>query len=147
MNIVGWFLVSIAMPLTLPALGILPLQLLPLPVPIGRIRLMATVKDGQLCWAVVAMGASAIYELWHAVTVHRPLPSWSGIALSAIIVAMLAGMALASGGAVFSSPLLTTKAGGLRAWAVHYRVFVGSVVLGAVVALAYTALHASLLDS
>jgi hypothetical protein len=91
-------------------------------------------------------GASAIYELWHAVTAHRSPPSWSGIALSAIIVAMLAGISLAGAGAVFSSPLLTTRAGGLKAWASHYRVFVFSAALSVVVALAYSALHASLLD-
>lgn len=49
MDFVGWLLVSIVMPLTLPALGVVPLQLLPVPVPTGRIKLMATVKDGQLC--------------------------------------------------------------------------------------------------
>jgi hypothetical protein len=145
-DFVGWFLVSIVMPLTLPALGVLPLQLLPLPAPTGRIRLMATVKDGQLCWVVVAMGASAIYELWRAITAHRPIPPWSGIALSVIICAMVAGMSLAAGGAVFSSPLLTTRPGGLKAWATHYRVFVTSAALSAVVALAYAALHASMLE-
>jgi hypothetical protein len=145
-DFVGWFIVSIVMPLTLPALGVVPLQLLPLPVPIGRIRLMATVKDGQLCWVVVAMGASAIYELWRAITAHRPIPSWSGIALGAILIAMLAGILLAAGGAVFSSPVLTTRAGGLKAWAGHYRVFVFSAVLSAIVALPYAALHASLVD-
>lgn len=95
---------------------------------------------------MVALGASAIYELWRAITTHRPIPPWSGIALSVIICAMLAGMSLAAGGAVFSSPLLTTQSGGLKAWAAHYRVFVASAVLSAVVAVAYALLHASLLE-
>jgi hypothetical protein len=47
-------------------LGILPLKLLHLPVPVSRLRLMATVKDGQLCWAAIGISASAIYDLWEA---------------------------------------------------------------------------------
>lgn len=145
MDFAGWFLVSVVLPLTLPVLGVLPLQLLPLPVDIARIRLMATVKDAQLCWAVVAMGATAIYELWRAITAHHPVPPWSGIALGAILLAMAAGMVLAAGGAVFSTPLRAEPAGGVGAWVGHYRVFAFSLLLSAVMAFAYAALHASLI--
>ncbi len=52
MNFAGWFLINIVVPLTLPALGVRPLQARP--VPVGRIRLSVIVKGGQLCWAVPA---------------------------------------------------------------------------------------------
>ena len=64
-------------------------------------------------------GASAIYELWHAVTADRPVPPWGGIALRVMIFAMLAETVLAVGSAVFSAPLRTTRAGGVRAWVIQ----------------------------
>lgn len=53
MILTGWFLVNIVGPLLLPVVGILPLRLLPLGIPSANLRLMTTVKDGQLCWAVM----------------------------------------------------------------------------------------------
>jgi hypothetical protein len=63
MVLAGWFLVNILAPLLLPVLVILPLKPLHLPVPPSRLRLMAAVKDGQLCWGAIGISASAIYEL------------------------------------------------------------------------------------
>jgi hypothetical protein len=60
----AWFVVNILAPMLLPIAGILPLRLVPVGVPV---KLMAIVKDGQLCWAAVAMGASSLYETFAAV--------------------------------------------------------------------------------
>jgi hypothetical protein len=144
MILTGWFLVNIVGPLLLPVVGILPLRLLPLGVPSASLRLMVTVKDGQLCWAVIAMGAATIYELWEAMEAHKNIPTWGGLALAGVILVMLPAMLVAAGGAVFSTPLRVASGGGLRAWAAHYRVFVGSVVMTAIAAFAYTNLHFSL---
>ncbi len=57
----GWFAVNILAPLFLPFIGLLPLKLLPLDAGVrDNLRLMAIVKDGQLCWAAVAMGAASL---------------------------------------------------------------------------------------
>lgn len=144
----GWFLVNILGPVALPVFGILPLALLPLGAgPLANVRLMATVKDGQLCWAVVAMSASTIYELWDAIEAHRQVPTWAGFALTAAIFIMLPAMLLAAGGAVFSTPLLHGAASGsasIPRWLRHYKVFVASLILTLVAAAVLTNLHFSI---
>jgi hypothetical protein len=140
----GWFLVNIVAPLGLPILGLLALKLLPLPGAPPTLRLMTTVKDGQLCWAVIAMGASTIYELWDAMAAHKNIPPWGGVAMAGVVFVMLPAMLLAAGGAVFSTPLLTTARAGLRAWMTHYRVFVGSTIMTVIAAVTYTNLHFAL---
>jgi hypothetical protein len=140
----GWFLVNILAPVGLPLLGLLMLKLLPLPGPPATLRLMTTVKDGQLCWAVVAMGASTVYELWTALAAHKTIPPWGGIALAGILLVMLSAMLVAAGGAVFSTPLPTTPPAGAAAWMRHYSVFVGSAIMTVIAAITYTSTHFSI---
>jgi hypothetical protein len=144
MILTGWFLVNIVGPMLLPVIGILPLRLLPLPASVDGLKLMTTVKDGQLCWAVIAMGSSTIFELWEALQAHKSVPAWGGLALGGVILVMLPAMLLAAGGAVFSTPLLSGSAGGVKAWMAHYRMFVGSAIMAVIAAFAYTNLHFSL---
>jgi len=141
MVLTGWFFVNIVAPLLLPVVGILPLRLLPLGAHPSGLLLMSTVKDGQLCWAVIAMGTSTIYELWVALEAHKQVPTWAGVALAGVILIMLPAMTVAAGGSVFSTPIRTTSARGFRAWFLHYKVFVASVVMAAVAAFIYTELH------
>ena len=140
----GWFLVNIAAPVLLPVIGILPLRLLPLPVPPASLRLMATVKDGQLCWAVIAMGAATIYELWEAIIAHKAIPDWAGLAFAGTILVMLPAMLVAAGGAVFTTPLVAAPPGGLIGWIGYYKVFAGSAVMTVIASFAYTILHFSI---
>jgi hypothetical protein len=145
----GWFLVNIIAPLALPILGLLVLKLLPLPGPSDNLRIMTTVKDGQLCWAVVAMSAATIYELWTAFEANKHLPGWRDLALATTILIMLPAMLLAAGGAVFSTPLLpagSAPADDFKTWVVHYRVFVASAVLVFGAAFILTGLHFSIGD-
>jgi hypothetical protein len=143
----GWFLVNVAVPLTLPVVGILPLQLLALPDPAGHLRVMATVKDGQLCWAVIAMGTATLDDLWQGIIGHRQIPDWSGGALAGVIVAMVAGGLLAAGGAAFNTPLLPPPPATPVQWIRRYRLFSFSVALTAIVAIIHTALYVSLPDA
>ncbi|MGO9237848.1 MAG: hypothetical protein ACLP4V_28565 [Methylocella sp.] len=106
---------------------------------------MAPVKDGQLCWSVIAMGASMIYEMWDALEAHKNIPVWSGVAIFGIGTVMLSAMLIASLGPVFSTPLRTGSAGGIRAWMEHYKVFASSAVMTMVAALTYTDVHFSIL--
>jgi hypothetical protein len=140
----GWFLVNIVGPLLLPVAGILPVRLLPLQSTPDGPRLMTPVKDGQLCWATIAMAISSIYEIWKALVAHRELPPWGGVALAVAIVSMLPAMVIAAGGAAFNTRLLDASGEGLGAWMAHYRVFVISAVLTAVSAAIDTSLHMAL---
>ena len=137
----GWVLVNIVAPVTLPLVGLFALRLLPLPDRHEGLAFMSTVKDGQLCWAAIAMGVSTIYELWTATESHRATPAWGGFVLAGIIVTMLPAMLLAAGGAVFSTPLIGADVGGGAAWIKHYRVFVGSLAMTTFTAALYTSLH------
>ena len=138
----GWFAVNILAPLLLPVIGIFPLKLVPMgPGVAASLRLMATVKDGQLCWAAVAMGASSLYELWVALAAKNAAASGSGVLFFLICLLMLPAMILAAAGSAFSTTLLTTPAGGIWAWCSHYSAFVGSCVLCALTAFVYTVLH------
>jgi hypothetical protein len=105
------------------------------------------VKDGQLCWSAVAMGAASLYE---TLTLLKAQPSSGVLAyLGLIIGLMLISTVLAAGGAVFSTPLWALPAGTpvlsggakLRALCGHYKVFLGSFLICAATAFAYTVLH------
>ena len=56
----GWFLLNIIAPIVLPVIGVVAIRLLPMGIDRDGLHVMATVKDGQLCWAVIAMGAGAL---------------------------------------------------------------------------------------
>ncbi len=140
----GWFLVNILGPVFLPVFGILPLWLLPLGLPSGTIKIMKTVKDGQLCWAVIAMGASTVYEIWEALASQRAVPAWAGFVFALAILLMLTAMVIAACGAVFSTPLPEPAPQGLKAWLTHYKVFAGSLVMTLLAATIYTKMHFAL---
>ncbi len=142
----GWFLVTIVAPITLPVFALLVLQILPIPEPLSKeLKLMAPIKDGQLCWSVIVMGASMIYEMWEAFVAHKTIPDWGGVAIAGIGTVMLAAILVASLGPVFSTPLLRGPACGIRGWIAHYKVFVSSAVMTAAAALIYTDVHFSIL--
>ncbi len=140
----GWLLVNIVAPFCLPIFGMLPLKLLPLTsvAPAGSLRIMTTVKDGQLCWAVVGMSAAALYEVWDAHAQMRTTPWWTGTVYTVVVIAMLPATMLAAGGAVFTTTLLTVPhQDGLRGWVGHYKVFVSSLIASLVSGLCYSLLH------
>jgi hypothetical protein len=141
----GWFIVNILAPLFLPVLGIVPLKLLPIGTAAsGNLKLIMLVKDGQLCWSAVAMGAASLYDSIRVLNVQKD--SGPLVYIGLIIFLMLPSMMLAAGGAAFSTPVwqpagnLSGKAK-LWAWCGHYKAFIGSCVLCAITAYAYTILH------
>jgi hypothetical protein len=148
----GWFWTSIVAPLLLPLIGLMPLKLLPLGAAVApNLRFMAVVKDAQLCWGAVAMGASSFYEFWHFISNKTSNPGIGvltpdiaillGFLLSLIFLMTLMAMILAAGGSVFSTPLLPAPAGGIWAWCKYYKAFVGSVGLCLLSAIGFTIIH------
>jgi hypothetical protein len=133
----AWFVVNVLAPVLLPVAGIFPLTLVPVGAPV---RLMAIVKDGQLCWAAVAMGASSLYETFAAVAANKPVDG-SGGCLLIICFVMLQAMVLAAAGSVFSTPLPVRRPKTFWAWCNYYRAFLGSCVLWVIMAGDYTVLH------
>jgi hypothetical protein len=140
----SWFLVNILLPLILPLVGIVGFMLLPIPpTAASNLKMITLFKDGQLCWAALAMGMSTLYE---TVTEAHRHPNYV-IYILLIACLMLLSMLLAAGGAVFSTSLWSPpspRPSGkerLLAWCNHYRTFVGSFVLCAITAFAYTILH------
>ncbi len=102
---------------------------------------MTPVKDGQLCWAVIAMGTSTLFELWAAVEKHKQMPTYGGLALGGTILVMLPAMLLGAGGAVFSTTLRTASGGGFWGWIRHYKMFVASLIMAVIAAYTYTQMH------
>jgi len=66
----GWFLATIVAPIFLPVFALLVTLILPVPEPLTKeLKNMSPLKDGQLWWSIIAMGASMIYEMWEATSI------------------------------------------------------------------------------
>lgn len=145
----GWILVNVVLPLVLPVLGMGVFMLLPLgKADAKKVTLMATVKDGQLCWAAVGFCAAALYELHTATPVGEPgiakaMAGWATGGMMAVIA--MAAMA-AAGGAVFTTEVRKVPPGSepTTSWLRHYKLFAGSVVMTAIAAVTYTVIHFNL---
>ena len=143
----GWLIVNVAMPLLLPVLGIIFLWPLPLEARYkARLKLIATVKDGQLCWGVVGLCAALMYELWTYLHYEKhpanwQTPDWSGWVFGVTTFLMLGAMILAATGAVFSTELNQQSGSGAKAWLKHYTTFAVSAVMSAAVAILYSVVH------
>ena len=135
----GWFIVSIVLPLIAPLLALAVFKTLPLPV---RFTFIGTFKDGQLCWIALGFCASALYEI--AAPAGDPQPQSGTISwLSGALVGVLALSAMtAAGGAVFSTPVLRKP--GVK-WYVHYKCLLASLIMTFVAAPCYAWVHVNLL--
>lgn len=139
----GWFIVSILVPLVAPILGMLVLRCLPLPVKENEKHLLVPIKDGQLCWGSVAFCALAMYEIVVPGT-EGPLASGNTVNwLNGGFILLLAASAfIAAGGAVFPTEIKPiTK----NNWHKHYRALVASLVLTCLSAATYCVVHYGLL--
>jgi hypothetical protein len=100
----GWFLINVLLPLIASVLVLAILKTLPIPLENKlSLNLLIPVKDGQLCWAAIALSASALYEM-----------GVSRSATSGVIIGYLQGAAvfliamssiLVAGGAIFPTSL------------------------------------------
>ena len=141
----GWFIVSILIPLIAPIFGMLTLQRLPLPVNENEKHLLVPVKDGQLCWASVAFCALAMYEI----AVPGPEgPQVSGNTVhwlnGGFVFLLAASAVIAAGGAVFPTRIRAVR---WNNWYKHYQALATSLALTLLSGGAYSVIHYGLLKS
>lgn len=136
-----WVLVNILLPLALPILGPLPLLLVPPRTVSYGTAILTTVKDGQLCWGVVAMGISTTYELLEAAVKGKTIATLHAYAVVSAAVMMLCSMVVAAKGAISPVPI---PAAPPASWITYYQALVFSVVMAVVNALAFAYVHFTL---
>lgn len=138
----GWFIVSIMLPLVAPLVALAVLKTLPLPV---RFTFIGTYKDGQLCWIALGFCASALYEIAVPGTGGSPLPTGTIAWINGALVGVLALAAMtAAGGAVFSTPPRRTP--GVK-WFIHYKCLLASLIMTLVAAACYALVHLNLVSA
>ena len=138
----GWFFITILLPLVAPLLALLVFKLFP---QVSPMPLIAPFKDGQLCWGALGFCASGLYEIFS--------PGSKGLVIAAASTSWLAGMLImtlvasamiAAGGAVF--PKSATAPPGVS-MARHFSCFFVSVVVTVFAAISYLAVHYKLLEN
>jgi hypothetical protein len=140
---VGWFLVSILLPLLAPIGAMWFFQRLRLPVPPAQKSLLVPIKDGQLCWVAVAFCALAMYEI------AVPGPEGAqvsegvrGYADFGFIAIMIPSALMAAGGAIFPIEIISPLT---EPWYKYYEALATSLVLTILSGGAYTVVHYGLL--
>jgi len=136
----GWFIVSIVLPFIAPLVALAVFKTLPLPVPTS---LIVPFKDGQLCWGALGCCASALYEI---VTPPENQPfviaGATGWITGALIATLAVSALIATGGAVFFTPL--PRPPQVKWWR-HFRCLLASVVLTLLATSFYAVVHFDLL--
>jgi hypothetical protein len=142
----GWFVVTIIVPLVSPIILIAIYGVVPLPPRFSaKTKLVAPIKDGQLCWVGMAFCASAMYEIASARGPDgQPLQHFSGVwwwAIGGLIGALVGCSFIAASGAVFSTPLRIPMG---KPWYRHYTTLIWSAALTLAAAGIYMVVHFSL---
>ena len=135
----GWLVINILLPFFLPLLGLLPFKILPLPLGV-EVRFIALVKDGQLCWAAIAMGASALFEYFNASRENLATFSYNGSLLFVLSLAMFLAVGLAAGGAIFNTEYLRSPYS-FKNWIRHYKTLTCSFIVSVLTAIFSSVLH------
>lgn len=136
----GWFMVTIILPVLAPMLLLPVYRVLPIPAKSkANARLVSLVKDGQLCWAALGFCVSALYEVAEpaqaAQALARDVGNWTNAGL---IILLLFSAILASAGVVFPTPRVVPA--GVRP-VKHYSTMMASLVLTVLAGGAYTVVH------
>jgi hypothetical protein len=127
---VGWLVVNVLIPVLLPP----ALLLLARNAPAARrLKLMDTLKDGQLCWFALTLSCATLYDLLeNDASQHRV--SWCTIAIIGVGASGLLSAVFAVVAAMEPTPLLDDSVGWREpAWRQHYRAFSISVIFVVVV--------------
>jgi hypothetical protein len=140
----GWFFVTIIIPLVAPLILMTIYGALPLPLRFSaKTKLIVPIKDGQLCWVGMAFCTSAMYEIANGPGGRSPQSSsgqWWWV-IGGLISMLVACSFVAAGGAVFSTPLRMSPN---KPWHRHYSTLLWSGGLTAVAAIIYSVVHFSM---
>lgn len=139
----GWFLVSILLPLLSPIAAMWVLQRCRLPASPQQKSLLVPIKDGQLCWGALAFCALAMYEIAvpgpEGVLVSEGIRGYANAGFTLI---MIPSAMMAAAGAIFpiaiASPLT-------ESWYKYYETLATSLALTVIAGGAYTVVHYGLL--
>lgn len=120
----GWFIINVLLPLVAPVLVLAILRALPIPIENRlSLNLLIPVKDGQLCWAAIALSSSALYEMGGRSAMPGVIIGYlQGAAVFLIAMSSI----LVAGGAIFPTSLLRPTDSSLIR---HYSTFAISIFL------------------
>lgn len=139
----GWILVNIVLPISLPLLYMLGAKLVDLsPEAKARAQLLRLVQDGQLGWVTMGYAASCAYEVIHSMTDGKPHALGllvGGLTFSFGLLAI--GGFLAALGTLFPIDVALPAPASAREWARRYRLFLATFVCAAFAATVFTVLH------
>jgi hypothetical protein len=135
----GWFAITILIPLVAPIVFLAVFWALPLPSSVApQLKLLVPIKDGQLCWGSMGFCVSALYEIAEPGSGRRLDPSIVGWANAGFTALLLLSAFWAAGGSVFSTQLGVPT--GVH-WTKHYVTLLASLVLTVIAAGSYTVVH------
>ncbi|WP_028100511.1 hypothetical protein [Pseudoduganella violaceinigra] len=141
----GWFAINILLPVFGPlALLFIAGKICTPATPIAsRIRILNTIKDGQLSWVAVALSANSSFELFVQWQSNIP-PAWAGPILFFNVLNLVLSGLLAVLGALF--PVLEPKVelDSMAAWLLHYRLLCVSAFTFAIAAALLCIVHFAL---
>lgn len=143
MEELGWFLATIAVPVFSPfvVLGVFRAASNNLPVSVEkRARPHSLVKDGQLCWVALAMGATCVFEI----SATSPRPMWSTAVQTVVWTLIVLAAVAATTGVLYPSKPGSPTRSGWWPWFAHHRQLIVSSLILTVTAGSYTWVHVAL---
>jgi hypothetical protein len=137
----GWFFVTVMVPLLAPFLLVPIFWILPISPHLKvDAKLVALAKDGQLCWVAMGFCVSGLYDLAELV-INRSTPygsSSAGALFIGLIIVLVISAILAAGGAVFPTSLQVPVG---AVWHRHYLNLIASTLFTTLAAAGYTVIH------
>src|SRR5471032_3363937 len=136
----GWFFITILLPLVAPLLALLVFKLFP---QVGPMPLIAPFKDGQLCWGALGFSASGLYEIFSSGIKGWALTASTGWLAGMLILILVISAMIAAGGAAFPKPAVPLPGIGT---AQHFACFFASVAITLLAGILYAVVHDTLLN-
>lgn len=139
----GWILVNIALPISLPLLYMLASRMVDLtPEARARTRLLKAVQDGQLGWVTMGFAASSSYDIVNYLSAGKAHGlAWFPVALTLSLVLLTLAGFFAALGTLFPLDASSPPPTSLRAWLRRYRLFVTTSACALVSAVIFASVH------
>lgn len=141
----GWFLLNILMPMTLPLFFLLLAKLADLPPPVAaRAKLIRAVQDGQLGWVAMGFAASCTYELFDSTFGKKNAPEWAGLVFLVSIAFLAISGFLSMLGTLYPVNNALPPPATMRERARRYRLFLGTFLATLITATLFGLVHQAL---